>query len=89
MARDVEQSTVVLNLGSGDEPNTLYLTFDEARSLAAEIENDLLAGEHRINVVDVLLQREEALELLSLVEEQLETDRLMGSSTHNWAKEGF
>ena len=87
----LQQSTVVLNLGLGDGPNTLYLTFDEARSLASEIRDNLLAGEHGINVVDALLERDDAWELLSLVEEQLERqgmDRL-AETTHNWMKEGF
>ena len=85
----VERTTLVLNLGSEDEPNTVYLTFEEARSLAAEIESDLLAGEHGINVVDALLERDDASELLSIVEGQLGMDRLVGDSTHNWLKEGF
>lgn len=88
----LEQSTVVLNLGSEDEPNKLYLTFNEAQSLASGIRDDLSAGEHDINVVDALLERDDAWEFLSLVEERLETqrmDRLVGNSTHNWLKEGF
>jgi len=92
----VEQSTVVLNLGSENEPNTVYLTFEEAQTLASGIRDDLSAGwspgEHGINVVDAILEQDDAWELLSLVEERLERreeDRLVAGSTHNWMKEGF
>ena len=85
----VERNTLVLNLGSGDDPNTLYLTFEEAQSLASEIENALLAGEHGVNVVDALLERDDAWELLSILEEQLERRGMYQLVTHNWLKEGF
>ena len=45
-----------------------------------------------INVVDALLERDDAKELLAMVEEQLERqgmERLAADSTHNWLKEGF
>jgi hypothetical protein len=56
--------------------------------LAAEIENALLAGEHDINIVDAILERDGARELLSIVEEQLGTG-WAAASTHDWMKEGF
>ena len=85
----LERNTMIISFGSEDEPNTLYMTFNEARSLAAEMESDLLAGEHDINVVDALLKRDDAKELLSIIEGRLGTDRLIAGFTHNWMKEGF
>ena len=74
MVLSVEGDGVVLYLGSRDEPCTLYLTFDEASTLASGLREDLLstqAEEDDIMVTDVVLERGEAQSLLSLVEVML------------------
>jgi hypothetical protein len=74
----VEREGMVLFLGSRDEPCTLYLSFDEARSLATDIRTELFdvqaAGEQEndIIVADAELDRSDAQDLLALVEINLD-----------------
>ena len=94
----VDQDTVVLTLGSGDESSTLYLAIDEARSLVSEIRSGLLADNgDAIVVCDVQLSVNDAWNVLLTVEEVLSRGRCMevGSPTShaphraNWIVEGF
>ena len=94
----VDQDTVVLTLDSGDELSTLYLTSDEARSLASEIRCGLLADQgDAIDVCDASLSRNNAWNVMLTVEEVLSRGRCMevgSSSSHaphraNWLVEGF
>jgi hypothetical protein len=105
MMLSVERDGVVILLGSRDEPCNLYLTFDEASTLASEISNRLLSTQaDDILVTDVVLERSEAQSLLLLIEvvvaiEQETVDQdddhdQESSSRHlghkvNWLAEGF
>ncbi len=94
----VDQDIVVLNLGSGDEPSTLYLTLDEARTLVSEIRCGLLAGQgDAIDVCDVQLSVNDAWNVIFTVEAVVASgdwEKSGSPSSHffhhaNWLVEGF
>ena len=93
-----DRDTVVLNLDFGDEPSTLYLTLDEAQSLASEIRRRLLADQSDpIIVCDVSIAGSDAWNVILAVEEAIvrwDTEKFDFHLRHdphraNWLIEGF
>ena len=67
-----DRDTVVLTFDFGDELSTLYLTVDEAQSLASEIRSRLLADQSDpIVVCDVPIAGSNAWNVIITVEEAL------------------
>ena len=93
-----DRDTFVLTLDFGDEPSTLYLTVDEAQSLASEIRSRLLTAQSDpIVVCDVPIAGSNAWNVIITVEEALARDdpgNFEFPADHdphraNWLIEGF